>query len=251
MWTSPGARGEELLTTTAQKVRARCPSTEVHTRVITNDARQALLALAHRASIVVVGSRGHGPVRSLLLGSVSAAVARHAACPVVVVRPHHPGTVRRGVLVGADGTALSHPTLELAYREASVRRLPLTVMHCVNDLPAQITSVHLVRPDDPSAEESRLVLAESVAGMAEKYPDVHVRLQVCRGDAAHALSIAADNMDLLVVGRRHSGTLTRLVAGDVSGYLVEHARTVVLVVPESSGPKDHLAGTSSPERARS
>lgn len=227
--------GEQILAAAAQQVAARHPSVDVHTHVETRDARQMLLDLSAQAWTVVVGSRGRGPVRSLLLGSVSAALARHASCPVVVVRPHDTATPHRGVLVGADGTAESLPTVELAYREASVRRLPLTVMHCVDDVLAQTTSAHLVPTDDPELDGARLALAESVAGMAEKYPDVQAHLELCRGPAAQALSIAAETMDLLVVGRRHVRALSRLVTRDVSGYLVEHARTVVVVVPESSG----------------
>jgi nucleotide-binding universal stress UspA family protein len=231
------AEGERVLAAAALQVAARYPSVDVRTHEEVHDARQMLLDLSAQARTVVVGSRGRGPVRSLLLGSVSAAVARHARCPVVVVRPHDTDTDtdRRGVLVGADGTFASLPTVELAYRAASVRRLPLTVMHCVDDVLAQTTSTHLVTTAGPDLDGARLALAESVAGMAEKYPDVQVRLEVCRGTAAYALSAAADTMDLLVVGRRLVGALSRLVTPDVSGYLVEHARTVVMVVPETSG----------------
>ena len=144
------AEGEDLLAAAAQEVYGRHPSVQVQTHVVTEDARKALLEVADRAWMIVVGSRGRGAVRSLLLGSVSAAVARHATCPVVVVRPHHADTVRKGVLVGADGTASSLPTLEVAYRAASVRQLPLTVMHCVYDAVAHVTSAHVVPPDDPT-----------------------------------------------------------------------------------------------------
>ncbi len=50
------------------------------------DPRQALLALSDEAHVLVLGSHGHGRLKSLLLGSVSAAVANAAHCPVVVHR---------------------------------------------------------------------------------------------------------------------------------------------------------------------
>jgi nucleotide-binding universal stress UspA family protein len=48
-------------------------------------AADGLLGAAKGADLVVVGSRGVGGFRGLLLGSVSQQVAHHAACPVVVV----------------------------------------------------------------------------------------------------------------------------------------------------------------------
>ena len=83
--------------------------------------------------MIVVGSRGRGPVTSLLLGSVSVAVSKHASCPVVVQRPTPTDTTRHGILVGVDGTESSLPAIEFAYRMASSRELSLTVLHCYWD----------------------------------------------------------------------------------------------------------------------
>jgi nucleotide-binding universal stress UspA family protein len=47
----------------------------------------ALVDASKDAELVVVGTRGHGAIASLVLGSVSHAVTQRAACPVVVVRP--------------------------------------------------------------------------------------------------------------------------------------------------------------------
>jgi len=48
-------------------------------------AAAALLRHGAGASMVIVGSRGHGGFAGLLLGSVSSSVAEHAPCPVLVV----------------------------------------------------------------------------------------------------------------------------------------------------------------------
>jgi nucleotide-binding universal stress UspA family protein len=47
----------------------------------------ALIRLAAHADLLVVGSRGFGGFRGLLLGSVSQQCVQHATCPVLVVRP--------------------------------------------------------------------------------------------------------------------------------------------------------------------
>ena len=61
--------------------------TEVEHRVVEGTAAAALVEESRGADLLVVGSRGLGGFRGLLLGSVGQQVAHHAACPVVIV-PH-------------------------------------------------------------------------------------------------------------------------------------------------------------------
>lgn len=62
------------------------PELTIMQRVVPGPAAGALVQVAQGAELLVVGSRGRGRVRDLLLGSVSSYVAHHAPCPVVVVR---------------------------------------------------------------------------------------------------------------------------------------------------------------------
>lgn len=50
----------------------------------------AILEAGKDASLIVVGSRGHGGFAGVLLGSVSQRVAEHACCPVLVVHGDGP-----------------------------------------------------------------------------------------------------------------------------------------------------------------
>lgn len=48
---------------------------------------KSLIAISHDARILVVGTRGRGGLKGMLLGSVSEQCVRHAACSVLVARP--------------------------------------------------------------------------------------------------------------------------------------------------------------------
>jgi nucleotide-binding universal stress UspA family protein len=63
------------------------PDVEVRRELVRDRPRHALLGWSEQAQLVVVGSRGRGGFRGMLLGSTSQALVRHARCPVLVVRP--------------------------------------------------------------------------------------------------------------------------------------------------------------------
>lgn len=63
------------------------PGVDVESRLVEEDAGDALVSASEGVDLVVVGSHGKSGLRAALLGSVSRHVVDHAKCPVVVVKP--------------------------------------------------------------------------------------------------------------------------------------------------------------------
>jgi nucleotide-binding universal stress UspA family protein len=80
-----GADARRVLNDTIAATLGDSPSIEVTTMVIEGLASPTLLEVAAGATLLVVGSRGHGAFLGTVLGSVSEHCVRHAPCPVVVV----------------------------------------------------------------------------------------------------------------------------------------------------------------------
>jgi nucleotide-binding universal stress UspA family protein len=231
---------EAVLAGAREVVAKDAVGVEVHECVRIGDPRDVLLALGQEASELVIGSRGRGPVRSLLLGSVGVSLSRGTPCPVVIHRPTRGGERRFGVVAGVDGSVRSRQVLEFAFTQASLRDLPLTVLHCVWDaqaagvgpsLLAAGAAAAFVEEAEETVESARLLVAETIAGFCQDYPEVPVRTQLARGMAADALVRLGDEGDLLVVGSHHGGVASSILLGSVSTDVVEHAHCPVAVVP--------------------
>ena len=76
------ARARSYLAEAAESLAPDVPTEPV---VAVGSPEQVLAEESHKADLVVVGSRGYGPLRAVLLGSVSGRLVREAACPVIVV----------------------------------------------------------------------------------------------------------------------------------------------------------------------
>jgi nucleotide-binding universal stress UspA family protein len=80
---------EDTMAAAVEVVRAEAPDAEVQTKVVEGPAARVLLEEAEGADLLVVGCRGLGGFRELVLGSVSQQCAHHAPCPVLIVRHVH------------------------------------------------------------------------------------------------------------------------------------------------------------------
>ncbi|QIS03682.1 universal stress protein [Nocardia brasiliensis] len=175
------------------------------------------------ARLLVVGTHGYGAIRRGLLGSVSTTLARHAKCPVAVVPESAGGERTDGpVVVGVDGSAGGAHALDVAFDEASRRGAPLLAVLTWSEFDRYL------RRTDMRAEAERL-LAETIAGYQEKYPDVPVSRLVKAARPAKCLLETADSAQLIVIGSRGHGGFPGLTLGSVSQAVLHGAGCPVII----------------------
>jgi nucleotide-binding universal stress UspA family protein len=221
-----------LLDEVCRRIRADHPGLTIDVVVEFGGTAPTLLQEATAAALVVLGSRGLGEFRDLTAGSVSAHVATHASCPVVVIPPTWSSEEADGVVVGVDGSELSVDAVDYAFEQAAARNTTLTAVLAWHD-PVRTgpgDQLTLVYDLDALHQESAALLAESVAGHADKYPDVVVREELVRGHPDDVLIDAGRSAELLVVGSRGRGAFRGLLLGSTSRALVHHAPCPIAVV---------------------
>ncbi|WP_024805863.1 universal stress protein [Nocardia sp. BMG51109] len=228
--------GERILAEAASIARHAVPGTEV---VITTELTfdmiiPTLLERSMQARMIVVGSRGRGAIRRTLLGSVSTATSRHARCPVAVVHGDaaiDAGRAGKPVVVGVDGTANSVPAIEIAFDEASQRKAGLVAVHAWSDMSGYdlpVVGWEGIR------ETEQVLLAESLAGWFERYPDVAIERVVVCDSPTRALLARSEDAQLLIVGSHGRGGLPGMVLGSTSTALLHLAHCPTIVAPSSA-----------------
>ena len=193
-------------------------------------------AQSFSADLVIVGSRGHGTIASLLLGSVSAEVVDHAPCPVLVARRP---TLER-VVFATDGSATAAAAEDVLARWpifASVSIRVVSVADVVRPWTTGIAptmykqALNAYAKDVAEAEAAHLAIArESVKRLAEagRSADAEIR----KGDAAaEIIAVARESgANLVVVGSRGQTGLTGIVLGSVARNILLGSDASVLVI---------------------
>lgn len=190
----------------------------------------AVLDEADESSVIVLGSRGHGRMAEMFVGSVSQHIAHHAPCTVVVVREQSsPG--ENSVVVGVDGSAGCRPALDFAFDYASHTGAPLTAMYVSENAMARLGRRHErpMTPEDAELASAEPVITEALKPYVEKYSDVTVRKELVTGSTSRSLADASEHAGLVVVGSRGRGAFESLLLGSVGQGLLHHARCPLVI----------------------
>ncbi|GAB2668963.1 universal stress protein [Saccharopolyspora gloriosae] len=225
-------QGENWLRQAHDTAAAVAPGVPIETEFVPRSAPAAvLIAESRTASLIAVGSRGLGGFTGLLVGSVAISVSAHASCSVAVIRGREQRTGDEPVVVGVDGSSESAVALRYAFETASREQVPLRAVHAWHSLSAdeawarrRVDGGWAIVQDD----EERL-LAESLAGWCERFPDVAVQRFVPLDKPARALLEHAESAQLVVVGARGRGAFTGLVLGSTSQHLVQRSPCPVAI----------------------
>jgi nucleotide-binding universal stress UspA family protein len=230
---SADPRGKAVVNAAVDAVLAAHPGLHVTGHLVTGEPSDLLVEFSSVADTVVVGLRGAGGLADLVVGSTTTSLAARASCPVVAVPATFTGAPGHDVVVGIDGRPESEPVVAEAFRLATETGERLIAVHAWVD-PATLghgAMLPLVHDRRLVSDEEERLLATSVAGWAEKYPDVVVDLRTVRERPTVALLAAAAHARLLVVGRHGHPRARSLVLGSVSQAALHHAPCPVVVVP--------------------
>ncbi|MFG2352262.1 universal stress protein [Streptomyces sp. NPDC048521] len=225
----------------AQAVRTvseRHPELAVSVDVVESGAAHALAGAAAQAELLVLGSRGHGPVVGFLLGSVGQQVIAEATRPVVLVRAGDQPTAEaagRDVVVGQHGGPEdSAAALRFAFETAAARGAAVRAVRAWTLPPVFAYSPGSLKLlDDAGGLEpyEKQALAEALQPWRERFPEVPVAEHIEMGSAGQVLLSVAGRAQLMVVGRRAHRTAVGARIGSVAHGVLHHADCPVAVVP--------------------
>jgi nucleotide-binding universal stress UspA family protein len=246
-----GAEGFEIRRSAAQRVLddamhgSRPPDgTTVAVRLEYGPAATAILGNAEHADLIVVGSRGRGPVSGVLLGSVSQAVVTRATAPVAVIG-HSRSSDRGPIVVGVDDSPEARSALRWAAIHAQHQGLPLKVVHAFQPHHlAGLLGMAKLQPDAAWRADATRALAILIHEELGEPGSFELEAVATQAGPAAGLLGAAEDASLIVLGSRGCGGAASVLLGSVSSEVLKRSRCPVVVIPPAHATPRPAAAAS-------
>jgi len=232
-------QAEHQLREVAQRARESAPGVTFHSYVTVGSPTEALTDRSSGTDLLVVGTRAQGRIDERLFGTRGAQIASRAHCSVVIVPERNDDVAAAtgsGVVVGVDGSDASISAVKFAAQYADRYREPLQAVYAWNP-PTPWTGVEAFEWPTVPSDDDHLVLAQSVAGITDSYPELELKLTVASALPADALNAAARGARLLVVGTHGRRGLSKFWLGSVSRDVAQLMPCPIAVI-RSAAPRD-------------
>ena len=205
----------------------------VEHRAAHGGASAVLLDAADEAKLLVIGTRGLGGFRRLILGSTSAQCATHATTPTVVV-PHQPPVGPERLVVAIDGSDNSYAAANWAVQYAA----PGTTVTFASVWDSSLFNVTRSEAGSPDASDTSEadfnVWVDTLADGLSANPTtagVEIARDFSIASPRPRLKELADESTLFVVGARGRGAVGSMMLGSVSSWLLHHVDVPMVIVP--------------------
>ena len=224
----------DMLADVRNDVRHLVSEQVVGTDVGVGSPVDVLLDRSATARMVVVGKRGLGGFARALVGSTSIALAGRAEVPVTIVPDKWRQAEHRKapVVLGIDPYRPDTHPIRLAFRRAERLGVPLVAVHGWETPTVYSMDAGAVAGATSQLEtEAHVEFDRVLDTWRKRFPDVEVEVVHSHSHPAMAVLDAAEDAQLIVLGRHTDGRLGGFAFGSVTRAVLHYSECPVMVVP--------------------
>lgn len=230
-------QAQAILADLETELRASRDDQDIRTRVISGSPVGILVEEFTDARTIVVGKRGLGAFSRVIVGSTSIAVAGRARVPVTVVPDSWKQDDHRDgpVVIGIDPYRPDHHPIHLAFSRAERLGVPLVAVHGWEPPASYAWEAAVPAWTDTDFEQmSHTEFDKVLVGWREHFPDLEVHAVHSHGHPAMAVLDAAEEAQLVVLGRHSNSRMSGFAFGSVTRAVLHYSTCPVIVVPTDS-----------------
>lgn len=227
----------DLLADVRHEVRLIVSEQDIDTDVAAGSPVEILLDRSAGARMLVVGKRGLGGFARLIVGSTSIAIAGRAKVPVTIVPDSWKQDDHKDspVVIGIDPGRPDHNPIHLAFSRAQRLGVQIVAVHGLETPTAYSWDVAAMADAINEWEQAANADFDTVLDLWRKrFPDVEVVAVHSHSHPAIAVLDAAEQAQLVVLGRHTDDKLGGFAFGSVTRAVLHYSNCPVMVVPSDA-----------------